>query len=47
MDGLPGYISKKLGIAVNESDEPSLCAVIGGGMILSSDYLRAALATSD
>ncbi|HIU79656.1 MAG TPA: rod shape-determining protein [Candidatus Coproplasma excrementipullorum] len=47
MDGLPGYISKKLGIAVNESEEPSLCAVIGGGMILSSDYLRAALATSD
>lgn len=46
LDGLAEYISKKLGVPVNQSPEPSLCAVMGCGMILSSDYLRAALATS-
>lgn len=44
MDGIADYISKKLSIAVNESEEPSFCSVIGGGMILSSDFLFAALA---
>ncbi len=47
LDGIGGYISAKLGIAVNESEEPALCSVIGGGMILSGDHLRAALATSE
>ena len=47
LDGIGGYISKKLGITVNENEEPALCTVIGGGMILSGDYLRSALATTD
>lgn len=44
LDGIAGYISEKLQISVNESEEPSLCSVIGGGMIISNDSLRSALA---
>ena len=44
LDGMAEYIRKKLGIAVNQSEEPSLCSVIGGGMILSSEQLKADLA---
>jgi MreB/Mrl family cell shape determining protein len=47
MDGFPEYFSHKLGIPVNESEEPGLASVIGGGMILSSDYLLAKTATLD
>ena len=44
LDGIAEYISGKLGIPVNGSEEPSLCSVIGGGMIMSDDRLRASLA---
>lgn len=44
MDGLADYVSARMGIPVNQSEAPSLCTVIGGGMIISSDYLHAALA---
>lgn len=47
MDGFADYVAKKLGIPVNESEEAALCAVIGGGMILSSDYLCERMATLD
>ena len=47
LDGIAGYISKKLGVPVNESEEPALCSVIGAGMIMSSEYLFAALATAN
>ncbi len=39
-DGLPEYIGDKLGIPVSVSEEPLLSAVVGAGMILSSDKLR-------
>jgi rod shape-determining protein MreB len=45
MDGIGAYISKKLSIPVNECEEPSLASVIGGGMVLSSDYLCDKIAT--
>lgn len=47
LDGFPEYISKKLGIPVNESEDASLCPVIGGGMILADDGLCARLVTID
>ena len=47
LDGMADYISGKLEIPVNESEEPSLCSVIGGGMILSSEFLFAALADAE
>lgn len=37
LDGLAGYIERKLNIPVNLPEEPQLAAVIGGGTILSSD----------
>jgi rod shape-determining protein MreB len=45
IDGLPEYIEKKLNIPVNTCEEPSLAAVIGGGMILSDDNLCGKIAT--
>jgi rod shape-determining protein MreB len=47
MDGFPEYFSKKLSIPVNVSEEPQLASVMGGGMILSSDYLCSKAATLD
>ena len=47
MDGVAEYISNSLGISVNQSEAPALCAVIGGGTIISSDYLHAALSVAD
>lgn len=47
MDGLSEYVSRKLGIPVNESEEPSLCAVIGGGMLLADGELCSRLVTFD
>lgn len=47
LDGFAEYVSKKLGIAVNESEEATLCPVIGGGMVLASDYLCGKIATVD
>jgi rod shape-determining protein MreB len=47
MDGIGQYISKKLSMPVNECEEPSLASVIGGGMILSSDYLCGKIAPRD
>lgn len=47
LDGFGEYVSAKLGIPVNESEEPALCSVIGGGTILANDYLRSALATAE
>lgn len=47
MDGLPQYVSAKLEIPVNESEEPSLASVIGGCTILSSPKLCERLATVD
>ena len=47
MDGLAEYIEKKLGISVNVPEEPQLCAVIGGGMILSDDDLLDKFATQE
>lgn len=46
MDGFAEYVHKKLGIPVNVSEEPSLCSVIGGGVILSSDYLCSKIASA-
>lgn len=45
MDGFAEYFSKKLGMPVNQSEESCLASVIGGGMILSSDYLCSKVAT--
>jgi actin-like ATPase involved in cell morphogenesis len=44
MDGLASYFSKKLSIPVNECEEPTLAAVMGGGMILASEYLSEKIA---
>lgn len=44
MDGLAEYIEAKLNIPVNTPEEPQLAAVIGGGTILSNDYLLDRLA---
>lgn len=44
MDGLAEYIEAKLSIPVNAPEEPQLAAVIGGGAILSNDYLLDRLA---
>ena len=44
MDGLAEYIEQKLNIPVNVPEEPQLASVIGGGTILSSDYLLDRLA---
>lgn len=45
IDGFADYFSDKLGIAVNQCEVPRLAAVIGGGMILASDYLCERLTT--
>ena len=45
MDGLAEYISNKLRISVNLSDEPQLATVIGAGTIISNDYLFTRFAT--
>ena len=47
MDGIADYFSKKLKITVNTFDEPALASVIGGGMIVSSDYFLHKVATQD
>lgn len=47
MDGFAEYVSQRLGIYVNQSDEAALCSVIGGGMILSSGYLCERVVTLD
>jgi rod shape-determining protein MreB len=47
MDGFPEYFSRKLSIPVNVCEEPGLASVIGGGMILSSDYLCSKIATQN
>lgn len=44
MDGLAEYIEAKLNIPVNTPEEPQLASVIGGGTILSNDYLLDRLA---
>ena len=44
MDGLAEYIEEKLNIPVNTPEEPQLASVIGGGTILSNDYLLDRLA---
>ncbi|MGN0817962.1 MAG: rod shape-determining protein [Candidatus Coproplasma sp.] len=45
MDGFAEYVQSKLSVPVNCSEEPSFCAVIGAGMILSDDNLCRAVAT--
>ncbi len=47
MDGLAEYIQSKLSIPVNVFEEPQLAAVIGGGVILSSDDLADKFSTLD
>ncbi len=47
LDGLGGYISRSLGIPVDESEAPGLCSVMGGGPILACNDLRAALAEGE
>lgn len=47
MDGFAEYVAGKLGIPVNECEEPSLAAVIGCGALLASDYLCSKIATVD
>ncbi|MGN1104874.1 MAG: rod shape-determining protein [Candidatus Coproplasma sp.] len=47
MDGIADYISGRLGIGVNECEEPSLASVIGGCTILSSPQLCEMFATVD
>ncbi len=47
MDGLAEYIREKLNIPVNTPEEPQLASVIGGGTILSNDYLLDRLAVTD
>ena len=44
LDGLAEYIEAKLNIPVNVPEEPQLASVIGGGTILSNDYLLDRLA---
>ena len=44
LDGIADFISARLGLPVNQSDAPALCQIIGGGMIVSNEYLHAALA---
>lgn len=44
LDGLAEYIEEKLNIPVNLPEEPQLASVIGGGTILSNDYLLDRLA---
>ncbi len=46
-DGLPEYIEARLGIPVHVSEEPALSTVMGAGMILSSERLRAKLTIMD
>ncbi len=45
MDGLKEYIERKLNIPAITSEEPQLCAVIGGGTIISSDLFFEKFAT--
>lgn len=45
LDGFAEYFAEKLGVSVNQSEEPVYSAVIGGGAILSSPRLCSALAT--
>lgn len=45
MDGFAEYFSEKLGISVNQSEEPVYAPVLGGCAILSSPSLLTALAT--
>lgn len=45
MDGLAEYIESKLKVLVNLPEEPQLAAVIGAGVMLSSDKLFEKLAT--
>ncbi len=47
MDGFAKYFSDRLSIKVNECEEPSLAAVIGGCTVLSSPDLCAKAATLD
>lgn len=47
MDGIAEYISERLNISVNTTEEPQLAPVIGGGAILSDDYLLDRLAFVD
>ena len=44
LDGIADFISARLGLPVNQSDAPALCQIIGGGMIVSNEYIHAALA---
>ncbi len=45
LDGFAEYFAEKLGISVNQSEEPIFSSVLGGCTILSSPQLVAALAT--
>lgn len=45
LDGFADYVSAKLSVPVNCSEEPALCSVIGGGVILSDERLCRAVAT--
>lgn len=45
MDGMADYVAARLGVPVHHSEAPSLCNVIGGGVIISNDYLLASLAS--
>lgn len=47
MDGFADYFAGKLGIKVNECEEPALASVIGGCTILSSGALCSKLVTVD
>ena len=47
MDGIAEYFSQKLNITANTFDEPQLAAVIGAGMIISSDRLIEKAASQD
>lgn len=46
-DGIAEYFSSKLGVTANTFDEPQLAAVIGAGMVVSSDYFLVKVATQD
>ena len=47
LDGIADYLEEKLGIRINQTEEGQLAAVIGGGAILSEDYLLDCFATVD
>ncbi|MCD8373194.1 MAG: rod shape-determining protein [Clostridia bacterium] len=46
-DGIAEYISDNLGVPVNVTEEPQLTSVIGGGVILSSEFYTKMVTSHD